>query len=189
MGTLLQMKNTPAKIGTANAFREWRLIKGFTLTALAAALGKTRSASGNLSKLERGLLGYSGDLIEAIAAIYGITPAQLLQGPGGLPGVPAAPPRDPFTPFTAPAPLENSADQAETGHPANLDEAHLLSCFRRMSATSRRYVYLLCSDLYLLGDSAPDPFAMRGLVNFLPVDNTAGAPDDEKPKSHSVSAS
>jgi len=177
MGAVIKMKSTDEKTG-GNFFRAWRKWhNNMKLAQLAVALGKDPSWSGNLSRLERGLQKYTEDMLNNIAAVHDVKPDELLRPPPPGTKTSAA------EAFGVPPPLSAPV----TVQPMNADELHILYCYRRMTATSRRYVYHLVGDLQLLGDQAPDPFAMRGLVNFLPVAKPDG-PINEKPENYPVPA-
>lgn len=139
----LMKKNTHKK--PENPFKAWRLAKGLTLTALASRMGKSRASTGNLSKLERGLLGYSDPLLAALASIYGISKSAVLAGPDGTIQDPAT---DPLGTLHASAALTSIHS-----NPVNADEAQLIFWYRNMPAASQRHVYLSCADLYLLGEN------------------------------------
>lgn len=54
---------------------EWREHRGLSQEVVAAALSMNKST---LSRMERGLTPYSQDRLEALAALYGCDPAELL---------------------------------------------------------------------------------------------------------------
>ena len=56
--------------------RAWRQERGMTMVELAAKAGMDQ---GHLSKLERGLLQYTQQNLESLAAALGVTPAALLE--------------------------------------------------------------------------------------------------------------
>ncbi|MCR9179652.1 MAG: helix-turn-helix domain-containing protein [Erythrobacteraceae bacterium] len=56
--------------------RAWRQKRGMTMVELAAKAGMDQ---GHLSKLERGLLQYTQQNLESLAAALGVTPASLLE--------------------------------------------------------------------------------------------------------------
>lgn len=168
MGMVLNMKPTDESNRSINHFRAWRKWHNeMTLVDLAIALGKQPSWSGNLSRLERGLQGWSQGTLQTIADVHGVKPEALLNPP------------PPGSKRSAVSELDAAAVTI-VAESLDVDESHILYCYRKMTSSSRRYVYHLCGDLQLLGDSAPDPFAMRGLVNFLPIANSAGASDEPK---------
>lgn len=58
-----------------NFLREWRRISNRTLEQVAEQLHMTH---GNLSKIERGLVPWNEDLLDALADLYGCEPVDLL---------------------------------------------------------------------------------------------------------------
>lgn len=56
--------------------REWRKHKGLSLEQASAAVGISHA---NLGRIERGLVPYNQDLIENLALLYGVDPAELLR--------------------------------------------------------------------------------------------------------------
>jgi transcriptional regulator with XRE-family HTH domain len=55
--------------------REWRKHRGLSLPEAAERAGTSHP---NLSKVERGLVPYNQDILEALALVYGCDPADLL---------------------------------------------------------------------------------------------------------------
>lgn len=76
-----EIHHSAMKTDKTNPFREWRKSRGLTLEQLAELLGKPRSYTGNLSRLERGTLGYSDELLGELARIFGVSKAGVLAGP------------------------------------------------------------------------------------------------------------
>lgn len=58
--------------------REWREASGMSLEALASEVGKSHAT---LSRIENRKSPYSQEILEAIAAVYGCQPHDLLSGP------------------------------------------------------------------------------------------------------------
>lgn len=58
--------------------KEWRKLRGMTQEAVAEAL---QTEKGTISKLERGLQRYHQEWLEALAELFDISPADLLQPP------------------------------------------------------------------------------------------------------------
>lgn len=56
--------------------REWRKHKGMSLEQASAAVGISHTT---LGRIERGLVPYNQDLIENLALLYGVDPAELLR--------------------------------------------------------------------------------------------------------------
>jgi transcriptional regulator with XRE-family HTH domain len=65
----------PRKVHRATFIRQWRLYRNLTQERLADRLGMT---AGNLSQLERGIVGYTQPVMEAVADALGCTVADLL---------------------------------------------------------------------------------------------------------------
>lgn len=58
------------------SIRAWRQKRGMTMVELAA---KAQIDQGHLSKLERGLIQYTQQNLESLAAALGVTPSMLLE--------------------------------------------------------------------------------------------------------------
>lgn len=69
-------RKAPAQAGFY--LREWRKLRKVTLEKLAAMMGDD---AGNLSKVERGLIQYTGRHVEGAAAALRIEPAELFRPP------------------------------------------------------------------------------------------------------------
>lgn len=79
------IRSTPPGQRRQTRIRDWREHAGLSMPQLCKALEAQgfHVTDGHLSRVERGVTGYSQELLEALASHYQITPGDLLDGEPG----------------------------------------------------------------------------------------------------------